>query len=388
MSNNHNKNNQKTKLDPRTMDVETNFHPLEIIPFFKQWPSSFVRNFIYTLILNTLFAIGLVALSAMIDANAQFDRVLSMFGNTLLISNACGFLFWGSFVLLDPLMRYMQRKSFFYMFLFYTCMSISILVLIFLTLSLFQNYSNIRQWFFAAAFWKNSIFTALVIGIVLASITQKRKNELIVSAKIAAEKERADAAKLLATQANLRALQAQIEPHFLFNTLANVSSLIDTKPELAKQMLEKFIFYLRATLQATRIENTTFADEFLLMEQFLSILKIRMGTRLQVDIQLDDALKNHAIAPMLLQPIIENAIKHGIDPKIEGGTISLIAYQQNQHIHIDIKDDGVGFQNAKSNGIGLKNVRERLTSLYSGQASLSIQEQPQGGTCITIILPL
>lgn len=377
-----------SKLDQRQFETSNNFHPLEVIPFFRQWPSSFMRDFIYTLILNTMFALGFMTISLLTGPNISWSHFYKMLSSTMLISNACGFLFWGSFVLLDPLVSYMQKKSFMVMFFFFVGMSIVILLIIFLVLSLFQNYAHMRQWIYTVSFWRNCLFTAIFIGIVLASIVEKRKNEMKVKAQIAAEKERADIAKLSALQANLRALQAQIEPHFLFNTLANVSSLIEVKPELAKVMLEKFIFYLRSTLQASRTEITTFADEFLLMEQFLAILKIRMGERLQVDIQLDESIQFHQLAPMLLQPIIENAIKHGIDPKIQGGTILLSATKKDRHIEITVQDDGIGFQNAKSTGIGIKNVRDRLDSLYTGQASLQIEEPPQGGTKVIILLPL
>ena len=191
--------------------------------------------------------------------------------------------------------------------------------------------------------------------------------------------------ELLASR--LAVLQAQIEPHFLFNTLANVTSLIHTRPDDAKHMLEEFIGYLRASLATTRENETTLAKEFVLMQSFLSVLKVRMGNRLAVRVELPDDLQQFVLPPMLIQPLVENAIKHGVEPKIEGGEILLKAAKVGDAVAIEVTDTGLGFQNSTSNGIGLKNVRERLDKLYEGRATLTIEDNTPSGTKITIRIP-
>jgi sensor histidine kinase YesM len=182
----------------------------------------------------------------------------------------------------------------------------------------------------------------------------------------------------------LRALQAQIEPHFLFNTLANVTGLIHTQPDQAKQMLEQFIAYLRATLATTREKETTLGADFEMMKTFLSILQIRMGERLKVRFDLPDELRDLLIPPMLLQPLVENAIKHGLEPKINGGEVALLAKMVGGKVAITVADSGLGFQNSTSNGIGLKNVRERVQQIYGDTGSVSIEDNQPCGTRITI----
>jgi hypothetical protein len=186
----------------------------------------------------------------------------------------------------------------------------------------------------------------------------------------------------------LRALQSQIEPHFLFNTLANVVGLIHPAPDTAKLMLEKFIAYLRATLAVSRESSTTLGAEFALLKDYLAILQIRMGERLKVDAELPDALAALPLPPMLLQPLVENAIEHGLEPKVEGGTIRLAAQADGVRLVLEVRDDGTGFKGGNSDGIGLRNVRERLDKLYAGQATLAIEEPAAGGTRVVLTLPL
>ena len=217
--------------------------------------------------------------------------------------------------------------------------------------------------------------------------TASTGDELTAQIALAEERERVEAAERAAAEANLRALQAQIEPHFLFNTLANVTSLIHTKPDDAKRMLEDFIAYLRATLAATREERTTLGREFEMMKSFLSILQIRMGDRLQIEIDLPEAIQNATIPPMLLQPLIENAIKHGLEPKVDGGSITLKAERAGEQLRICIIDTGLGFASKPSNGIGLKNVRERIAKLYGNAGSVLIEENQPNGTRVVLTVP-
>ena len=189
-------------------------------------------------------------------------------------------------------------------------------------------------------------------------------------------------------QAQLQMLQAQIEPHMLFNTLANLQGLIAIDPPRAQHMLAQLIVYLRNTLSSSRSEQTTLKQEFTLMQAYLELLAIRMGKRLQYTLDLPDDLQQTPIAPMLLQPLVENAIKHGLEPKMEGGSIHVVAERQGSQLHLKVIDTGLGLpfnyddsKNASSaaNNIGNANIRERLQALYGPLASLSLQaNQPEG----------
>ncbi|MCA3001705.1 MAG: sensor histidine kinase [Burkholderiales bacterium] len=369
-------------------DIEgQNFHPLEVFPLFRRWPRSFVRNLVYTLVFNAMFAVFFTTMELISVRVKSVDQVLSIFGNNLVISNVIGFAFWGVMHGMGPLLRKVNASSFLAVTLFYAVLGTFIVTGSFFLLSQFPGYEGISRWLFTTQQFISSFAISFVVSLVLASAWQNRVNELTIQIAIADERARVTAAERATTQANLRALQAQIEPHFLFNTLANVTSLIHTRPDDAKHMLEEFIAYLRASLATTRENETTLAKEFVLMQSFLAVLKVRMRNRLQVRVQLPDELQSFALPPMLIQPLVENAIKHGVEPKIEGGEILLKAIKVGDVVAIEVTDTGMGFQNSTSNGIGLKNVRERLDKLYDGKATLTIEDNVPSGTKITIRIP-
>ncbi|MBV8271535.1 MAG: histidine kinase [Cupriavidus sp.] len=188
-------------------------------------------------------------------------------------------------------------------------------------------------------------------------------------------------------EAQMRLLQAQIEPHFLFNTLANVVSLIEPAPHKATLMLEHFIAYLRASLAASRSTQGTVAQEAKLLRDYLALIKIRMGDRLQYAIEVDPSLDAAPLAPMLLQPVVENAIKHGLEPKIEGGHLRVGLERRGPRMLATIEDDGMGFRPKAGAGVGLSNLRERLAVLYDGDAHVRIEERSPG-TAVLIEIPL
>lgn len=191
-------------------------------------------------------------------------------------------------------------------------------------------------------------------------------------------------------QAQMRMLQAQIEPHFLFNTLATIQSLIGRSPEKASLMMDNFIAYLRQSLSASRSQQGTVKQEFDLLRHYLELLKIRMGERLQFELDLADGLGSAPLAPMLLQPLVENAIKHGLEPKVEGGTVRVSARRNGGHMVLSVADNGLGFSDhadSSGEGVGLSNLRERIAVLYDGQATLTVVNASPG-TEITIQVPL
>jgi sensor histidine kinase YesM len=375
----------KAEREINSLTDSEHFHPLEAIAFFRRWPRSILRNFIYTLIFNAMFAVAFTILGVvMSDKIDSFGQLVRAFSNNMLISNAIGFSFWLVLSFLGPFMRRINRQSFIVVVVAYAVLGTGITTASFFLISLLPGYSGMQQWVGTPRQFATSFALSLCISAVLAFIWRRRVNELSGQIDLAEERERASAAERAAAEASLRALQAQIEPHFLFNTLANVTGLIHTQPDKAKQMLEQFIAYLRATLAATREHETTLGADFDTMKTFLSILQIRMGDRLKVRFDLPDDLRDVAVPPMLLQPLVENAIKHGLEPKMDGGEVALIAKRVGNKIAITVADTGLGFQNSASNGIGLKNVRERVKQLYGDAGSVSIEENQPCGTRITI----
>jgi len=183
-------------------------------------------------------------------------------------------------------------------------------------------------------------------------------------------------------------LQAQIEPHFLFNTLANVGSLIDSDPAQAKRLLERLNDWLRVALLRARSDSATLDDELSMLENFLQILAVRFGNRLRWQIDADDAARRKTFPPMLLQPLVENAVRHGIEPKLGGGTIRIHAGINDTALRIRVSDDGSGFDGEIKHGTGLGNVHARVKALYGAAARLTLENNEHGGVIATLELPL
>jgi sensor histidine kinase YesM len=194
---------------------------------------------------------------------------------------------------------------------------------------------------------------------------------------------------LLASQ--LKQLQSQIEPHFLFNTLATISVLIETDSNKAKLMLEKLTELLRATLNNTRHQQTTVEQEVSLVEAYLKIQQIRLGERLNYVINIDGISSTQELPPLLIQPLIENALTHGIEPIAKGGKVTLDIVNLGKTMQISVTDNGAGFSptpHTTGHGLGLENIRQRIDMLFDGKASVSIKEHQTGGVTSTLILPI
>jgi len=188
----------------------------------------------------------------------------------------------------------------------------------------------------------------------------------------------------------LNQLQSQIEPHFLFNTLANIQALIELDPQKASVMLAKLTELLRGTLSINRSSLTNLEQETQLLSAYLDIQKIRIGERLnyQIDNQINEII---SLPPFLIQPLVENALQHGIEPSNKGGDITISYKIKEQTLIIDISDSGLGLQEenkTKGNGISLSNIQERLTNLFDGEANLSIKENSLGGVSSILAIPL
>ena len=242
---------------------------------------------------------------------------------------------------------------------------------------------------------ESSHAASILLFSVLAGLTAtwffwNRGKLAFLQAQAEAEKARVAGIEKQAMQAQLQMLQAQIEPHMLFNTLANLQGLIAVDPPRAQRLLEQLIDYLRATLKSSRAAVTTLAEEFRLMDAYLGLMAIRMGERLAYRLDLPPELAGQQIAPMLLQPLLENAIRHGLEPKIEGGRLDVSAARVGAALLLTVSDTGLGLGDPASpgTGLGLENVRERLLALYGPGASLTLAEAAPGLTVATIRIPL
>lgn len=187
--------------------------------------------------------------------------------------------------------------------------------------------------------------------------------------------------------ANLKLLQAQIEPHFLFNTLANLRSLIGQDDPLARTLLDRLNDYLRASLDHSRAASGTLADECRLLAAYLDIQALRMGGRLSWNIAVPEELMKQPFPPMLLQPLVENAVRHGIEPRVGPGNISLSARTENQQLVMEVRDNGRGLGQHHS-GVGLSNIRERLSALHGPRAELILRENQPTGVIAELWIPL
>jgi sensor histidine kinase YesM len=228
----------------------------------------------------------------------------------------------------------------------------------------------------------------LILASVIIKIVAGGKRRADVTAAEATQ--RADTEQLERTvlEARMQALQAQIEPHFLFNTLASIDQLIQTDPPRASKMQRSLIRYLRSAMPQMRDgARPTLGQQVDLCTAFLDIMAVRMEDRLQSAVGVPEGLKSAIFPSMMLLTLVENAIKHGLEPKAEGGRIDIGAEIVDGQLAVHVQDTGVGFAPMGEGGVGLANVRERLRALYRERAELLIDLPPGGGTRATIKLP-
>lgn len=366
-------------------------HPLEFIHFFRRWPCSTPRDLLYTLIWNSLLFVLFSTAGLLFGNNHAVGRFLWV---TFVITQSVGFTIHGLFFVCGRLLGHwlIRLPDWAHYVYFMLVPTIGVFIGYGIGFSLLDMEST-RRYVFSAEGAKSVVVFSVLISVLLSAMfisrDKQRRNELA----LAAERERATEADRRALEAQLRMLQAQIEPHFLYNTLANAVGLIGPAPDKARHLLEKLIDYLRASLTASREAQTQLGRELNTIAAYLALMQVRMGERLRYRIDCPSALSELPIPPMLLQPLVENAIQHGLEPLIEGGEISLQVSVEGRHVQIQICDSGAGFPSTpvqrQGGGVGLSNLRERLDSLYGGKASLSLTErQAERGICATLRLPL
>jgi sensor histidine kinase YesM len=250
------------------------------------------------------------------------------------------------------------------------------------------NLSIIGDWGMPRLFFVRIVGISMIFGLIITYFFYSRARLAASTLAIQEERIKRLSSEKLALEADLKRLQAQIEPHFLFNTLSNIVGLMESEPTQAKAMQLDLIRYLRTALGRTRNATTTLGEELELVQAYLNIFKIRMGDRLRVGLDFPETLKGVPFAPLLLQPIVENAVLHGLTPKIEGGSLHVRAWSEEGRLKIEVSDTGVGFEPGRRSGVGLTNVQHRLTQLFGDEGRLFIAEKQGGGVTARIDVPL
>jgi two-component system, LytTR family, sensor kinase len=242
-------------------------------------------------------------------------------------------------------------------------------------------WSN-KHWIFLQNFLENAL---IIAGFVVAQYRREIKHR----------EERERELRLLNTQMELAALRSQLNPHFLFNALNAVNALVGVNPEQARRVLEMLADLLRYTLETGKQDVVSLSEELEFVRKYLAIEQERFGKRLQTRIEADDALLDAHIPPMLIQPLVENAVKHGISPKAIGGTVTVRVFAESGggRLCVEVSDDGIGMKAMNiskiqySTGIGLANTDARLQKLFGVESALHI-ESSENGVTVSFSIPL
>ena len=354
-------------------------HPLKAIPWFRSLPKTLWVSSLLTALFVLIWSLAFAALDPPPKSEGGFA---SRFWVSLVYSGCCGYSIQTLSHLFGPVIRRNFEQSAFAVRLAFT---IAIWI-----------GGGLAGYFFAGMILNQrfaldaSMIGVIIFGnIIVAAIARVALRRRAVQ-EVAAERDRAERSETQRALAvsRLRLLQAQIEPHFLFNTLANVSSLIECDPKQARRMLDQFTLLLRASLDQTRKETSPLQAELKVLEAYLSVLKVRMGERLDYSIDAAPDLSSTEIPTMMLQPIVENAVKHGIEPRVKGGTVKIGVKREGDHLVFSVADDGVGFVTNTVENIGLGAVRERLDVQFGADAALSTERTTDHWTLVTIRIPM
>jgi sensor histidine kinase YesM len=359
-----------------TEDPERYRHPLDAIPLFRRIPPSLARDLLYTLLMCIAIAVTfslisklnfpLAQLSVLLYRNAVFCLAIGYSIHLMSVLSHRIITKW----VRDGAQRYQVAGG-------VTAAALGGMLGFWIATLLIG--SGFRMWtgMGIAVAW----VSALMAGMVIA---QRRR----LSAELAFERERSARieAERLMTASRLKLLQAQIEPHFLFNTLAGVSSLIEADPRAARKMVDELCVFLRAALDSTRRPTATLKRELDVIGAYLSVLKVRMGARLEYSIDAPNELLETEIPSMILQPLVENAVQHGIDSKLEGGEVRIHVRLQDKRLQLTVMDNGEGFRVTSKENVGMGTVRERLEVLFGDQAALRVTHV-DGWTQVSVELP-
>lgn len=363
-------------------------HPIEAFAVFRRWPRSVARNLLYTVIWNTLIGVVFASIDfALRRAPASYASVLLTY---FIIANCCGLIIHLCFTVTRRIVGDWNRLAAWQRLALQIALPVlGVLLGVPLSMDLMGD-PRVTQWEKYPAFLAVPSFFGLVVAVIIALSYAAQVRRARMDAQVAAALARAEQSERLAVEARLQLLQAQIEPHFLYNTLANVIGLVEAEPAKARRMLESFTAYLRASLWATRFGEGTLGEEISRVCALLELQGVRMAGRLKFEIDVPAPLESAPFPPMLLQPLVENAIKHGLEPKIEGGAILISARERDERLVLQVEDNGLGIaasSDSKGTGIGLSNLRHRLATLFGEHASLHLMENTPSGVTAILTLP-
>jgi sensor histidine kinase YesM len=333
----------------------------------------------YTIVIDTFIALFLTLTGIFPGA-----VTLKTFVINLLISQGYGISTWAIIVLL--FWAYKPKKEASHAFIVLIGSACGIFLGSLMRNFILQQIFPTHIWEWQKTFLKTVVVCFASAGVICYFLYTKRRFKV---GKEIMQQERINrlSSEKQALEANLRLLQAQIEPHFLFNTLSNILSLLDTDLKKGQSMLMDLIRYLRTSLSKTREDTTTLGQEMEMLQTYLDIFKIRMEDRLLYRIEVPKSIKDFPFPPLLIQPLVENAIRHGIEPKVEGGTITIRARKNGNVLRVEITDTGAGLPEDGNLGFGLSNVRERLKSLYGDSGRLILEENRPSGLKAIIEVP-
>ncbi len=241
---------------------------------------------------------------------------------------------------------------------------------------------------FALRNFDDSLWNWLVYWVIVGSMQAYRYYERYLSSELRLERmERSF------TEARLNALRMQLDPHFLFNALNTISSQVERDPKQTRRMIEHLGDLLRRSIETKDRQEVPLAEEMEFLSPYLAIQKIRFGEKLQIEIQIEPEVRNSTVPSLFLQPLVENAIRHGISHRASGGTVTVSARRADDQLEIRVQDDGVGLPPGwtleSAAGLGLSVTRERVKSLHpNGESNFAIRPRKQGGTEVRILLPL
>ena len=331
-----------------------------------------VRSSIVGITLTTVFCVAVAALLVMLGVSTSFDRIL-------VISLSIGLSLHFSSMLLAPRLAPIGR--------WFLGPVVVAVVGIGVGVALAGVFIDGNALLFFSRDY-GTLLISVFFGVLGLFLFSTREDLLKARAELAEARAATEHAARRTLETELRLLQAQIEPHFLFNTLSNVVSLVRSDPVRAEATLHNLARLLRTSLRRSRSATATLGDELDLVVAYLEIQQVRMGERLCWQVEVPVELRELSLPPMLLQPLVENAVLHGIEPLVAGGRISIRAQRDQQTLQLSVIDTGAGLDAISAGGgVGLANVRERLEALYGTSASLDLGGAPGGGVAATLRLP-
>ena len=365
------------------------YHPMELIPIFRRIPQSFLRDFVYTIIWNALFALFFTVLNLIFDRSAT---LVSTFWQTFVFAQCIGFVIFALIDLGHRVAPDVSRRSTGMRIFYFTVVPLVGTFVGYYLGSTILEFDGLRSTLLTPRGAVLVGAVSLIISTILLLIFIPRERAARLQATIEQEKARSAAAEREATLARLKLLEAQVEPHFLYNALANVVSLIDSDPATAKRMVDRLIVLLRSAAVSAGSDRTPLATQIDHLRAYLDLMAIRMGGRLSFAIDVPADVASLDVAPLLLQPLVENAIRHGLEPKVDGGSVSISARRNGNVLVLVVADTGVGIAATRAptagSGVGIANLRARLQALHGAAATLVVEDNMPAGARVTLRMPL